>query len=409
VRSPTDLSPAEQARAGARLVEMAERFTERGELCTPAWREVFERTWRHPYVPAYHPDRDTAAVLCLGASRAEWLDAVYSDTTLLTKLMPIPLDRAFRPAMTTMYTSSSTLPSLVLSMLERLDVAEGHRVLEVGTGSGYNAALLCERLGSAQVTSVDIDPELVDLARERLAANGYTPTLAAVDGQHGYPDGAPYDRVISTCAVPAVPRAWLSQAAPGAVILTDVHGLFGGTLVRLTVDEHGRASGRFVPHWAGFMDLRHDVHPAAHDPWPWLTPGDEQRSWTTINPSPILAPGLFGFVLQWQVPDTTYGPSTDEDGQPTVLLHGRDGSVAEVATTPTARGYLVRQYGERRLWDQVEEAAEFWDSEGQPSYERFGITATTEDQFVWYDDPHGPRRWPLTQPDTDDLVASPSR
>jgi Protein-L-isoaspartate(D-aspartate) O-methyltransferase (PCMT) len=138
VSFPTDLSPAEEAQARAMLTELADRFVARGELRTPQWREVFERTWRHPYVPAYHPDRDTPAVLCLGATRSQWLEAVYSDTTLLTKLMPLPMDRTLRPAMTTIYTSSSTLPSLVLNMLELLDVTEGHRVLEVG--SGYNAA-----------------------------------------------------------------------------------------------------------------------------------------------------------------------------------------------------------------------------------------------------------------------------
>ncbi|MGH3887523.1 MAG: protein-L-isoaspartate O-methyltransferase family protein [Pseudonocardiaceae bacterium] len=60
-------------------------------------------------------------------------------------------------------------------MLEALDVAGDSRVLEIGTGSGYKAALLCEWLGSKRVTSVDIDPELVELAQERLATNGYTP------------------------------------------------------------------------------------------------------------------------------------------------------------------------------------------------------------------------------------------
>jgi protein-L-isoaspartate O-methyltransferase len=170
---PTDLSPAEQRRARVRLAELVEQFTAKYILRTPAWRAAFERTWRHPYIPAYYPDKDTPPVLCIdGTRREEWLDTVYSDTTLITKLMPVPLSRPLRPAVEMTYTSSSTLPSLVLEMLEELDVAEGHRVLEIGTGSGYNAALLCQRLGSELVTSVDIDPELVDLARERLAANG---------------------------------------------------------------------------------------------------------------------------------------------------------------------------------------------------------------------------------------------
>jgi methyltransferase of ATP-grasp peptide maturase system len=395
VNYPTDLSPEEQLRARARLVELAEQFTAKQILRTPAWREVFERTWRHPYVPGYYLDKDTPLVLCIdGPRRSEWLDTVYSDTTLITKLMPVPLSRALRPALGMIYTSSSTHPSLVLDMLEQLDVADGHRVLEIGTGTGYNAALLCERLGSAQVTSVDIDPELIDLARERLAANGHTPTLAAVDGHAGYPPGAPYDRIIATCAVPAIPPAWLDQAAPGAVILTDVHGQLGGTLARLTVDEHGTATGRFVPHWAGFMTMRHDVEPT-ESRWPVLDL-PATTSWTTIDPLTLNTHGLFGFIVQWQLPDVTHGRMTDDDGQPAVFLLARDGSRAEVVTTATARGYPVRQYGPQRLWDRVEEAATFWNDEGQPSYERFGLTATPQGQYVWYDQPDGSQRWPLS-------------
>src|SRR5262249_17220674 len=157
--------------------------------------------------------------------------------------------RTLRPGAYPMFTSSSTLPSLVLSMLEALDVVDGSRVLEIGTGSGYNAALLCERLGSERVTSLDIDPELVELAAERLAANGSPPPRAAADGVRGYPGRAPYDRIIATCGVPAIPPAWLAQAAPGAVILADLHGALGGTLVKLTVGADGVATGRFVPYW----------------------------------------------------------------------------------------------------------------------------------------------------------------
>jgi protein-L-isoaspartate O-methyltransferase len=123
-------------------------------------------------------------LLCVDPNRrAEWLETVYSDQTLLTKVVQAPMSRSLRPGSYPILTSSATLPSLVLTMLEELDVTEGCPVLEIGTGSGYSTALLCERLGSQCVTSVDIDPELVDLASERLAANGYTPTLAAADGQ----------------------------------------------------------------------------------------------------------------------------------------------------------------------------------------------------------------------------------
>jgi methyltransferase of ATP-grasp peptide maturase system len=403
---PTDLDPDEQQLAQARLRELAETFTEAGALRTPVWREVFQRTWRHPYIPIYYPD---LAGPCLLSSdpqrRGEWLAAVYSDQTLCTKVVQVPLSPALRPGTAPILTSSSTLPSLVLRMLEELDVADGHRVLEIGTGSGYNAALLCERLGSEYVTSVDIDPELIELAAERLAANGYTPTLAAVDGAGGYPPGAPYDRIIATCSVPAIPPAWLEQASPGAVILADVHGKIGGTLVRLSVDGEGTATGRFLSLGTAFMWLRRTLD---FSPPPMREPdGAPAHSLTTVDPTLLHTSSVFGFVAQWHLlgghllgghlPEVTWGLLTD-DGAPGVRLRASDGSRASVHATPVDGGFPVTQYGPSRLWDRVEDAHEFWQQAGQPSYDQFGITATTTEQYVWYDHPDSEHRWPLPTP-----------
>lgn len=92
-----------------------------------------------------------------------WLSTVYSDIPLVTRITRVPetdLD---------LFTSSSSMPSLMIDMLELLSVADGHRVLEIGTG--YNAALLSHRLGAFNVTSIDLDPSLIADARERLAAS----------------------------------------------------------------------------------------------------------------------------------------------------------------------------------------------------------------------------------------------
>lgn len=107
-------------------------------------------------------------------------------------------------------------------MLETLDVRDSDRVLEIGTGAGYNAALLCHRLGDRQVYSVDVEPDLVDAARSRLAALGYHPTLVCADGGLGLPEHAPYDRIIATCSVPRVPWSWVGQTKLDGVILADL-------------------------------------------------------------------------------------------------------------------------------------------------------------------------------------------
>src|SRR5690606_28552936 len=91
-----------------------------------------------------------------------------------------------------------------------LEVEPGHRVLEIGTGSGYQAAVLAE-LG-AIVFSIEIVPELATAARARLAGLGYgSVTLREGDGGAGWPERAPFDRIVATAAAPALPPAWLEQ------------------------------------------------------------------------------------------------------------------------------------------------------------------------------------------------------
>ncbi|MEV7044756.1 methyltransferase domain-containing protein [Amycolatopsis sp. NPDC051061] len=104
-------------------------------------------------------------------------------------------------------------------MLETLDIHDNHRVLEIGTGTGYNAGLLCHRLSATQVFSVDIGTDLVTAARERLAALAYTPMLATTDGTGGLPDHCSYDRIIATCSVPEIPWSWAEQLRPGGLLL----------------------------------------------------------------------------------------------------------------------------------------------------------------------------------------------
>ena len=124
--------------------------------------------------------------------------------------------------------SSSSQPAIMAIMLDQLTLAPGQRVLEIGAGTGYNAALMRHIVGPAgTVVSVDIDADLVDRAREHLASAGYPDvTVVAADGAEGYPPGAPYDRVIATVGVSDLAPAWLDQAGPGAriVVPLDVRG-----------------------------------------------------------------------------------------------------------------------------------------------------------------------------------------
>ncbi|KAA9382066.1 methyltransferase domain-containing protein [Microbispora cellulosiformans] len=112
--------------------------------------------------------------------------------------------------------SSASDPGVVGAMLEQLDARPGHRILEIGAGTGYNAALLAELAGpTGQVTTVDIGAGIAAGARRGLGAAGYDRVrVVHGDGEAGHPEHAPYDRIIVTAGAWDVPPAWREQLAP---------------------------------------------------------------------------------------------------------------------------------------------------------------------------------------------------
>jgi len=108
----------------------------------------------------------------------------------------------------------TTQPSLAAAMLEALQLQGDERVLEVGTGLGYQAALLAEL--AAQVVTVDRFPTFVEAARENLVAAGYHDVEVAVgDASRGWPQHAPYDAIVVAAAFPTVPSALAEQLVVG--------------------------------------------------------------------------------------------------------------------------------------------------------------------------------------------------
>ncbi|MFV0135515.1 methyltransferase, FxLD system [Streptomyces sp. HMX87] len=117
--------------------------------------------------------------------------------------------------------SLASVPSIVAMMLAQLDAQPGDRVLEVGAGTGYNAALLAEIVGEAgEVTTVDIDPDVALHARTALNNTGYERvTVIERDGLKGAPENAPYDRMIATVGLWDIPHAWWEQLADGGQLV----------------------------------------------------------------------------------------------------------------------------------------------------------------------------------------------
>jgi protein-L-isoaspartate(D-aspartate) O-methyltransferase len=315
---------------------LVEDLTGQGVLRDPRWREAFQDVPRHVFVPGFYADTEDG-----GFERVTDEGLVYRDEPLVTRLdewgMPV---------------SSSTMPSLMAGMLETLDLAGGERVLEIGTGTGYNAALLCHRLGGHNVVSIDIDPALVNDARGRLAGLGYHPTLAAADGAGGYPSGGPYDRIISTCSWPRVPAAWIRQVREGGTIMVNVfRGLYGGGIAVLGVRD-GQASGGFMPRFGGFMPTRTMPGPGRLRA-PRLHDGERRP--VLIGRQILDDPSVDGFSLVAALRiDAVRIPRRSAGGVEQLWLHGRDGSWACLEHDDVVQG------GPVNLWDLIEAAYQRW-------------------------------------------------
>jgi protein-L-isoaspartate O-methyltransferase len=366
---------------------LAATLTESGDLHNPAWAAAIAATPRHRLVPtAYQQQRDGSWTE-IDTTSGEGLALAYSPTTLVTEI-----DTSGRAV------SSSTKPDLMVRMLETLDVHDGHRVLEIGSGTGYNLALLAHRLGEANVFSIDVDADLVAAAQRRLTDIGCHPQLAARDGIDGWPEHGPYQRIIATCSVPRIPWAWAQQLTPGGSVLADFKlGTSAGNLVLLH-RYHDRLEGRFTERWAAFMGMRHDGDTTPNRA-PKAATSQQQRvtstpaePWNTHREVWMLAYLALSTRLRHGY---TLDPATRTPKAAT--LSAPDGSWCEIALTTTDDGgsRRIREAGPTPLWAHVEHAYRLWHQHDQPGWQRFGLTVTETHQRIWLDDSTNGPSWPL--------------
>jgi protein-L-isoaspartate(D-aspartate) O-methyltransferase len=144
-------------------------------------------------------------------------------------------------------------PHMVAIMTDLLEPEEGDRVLEVGTGCGYHAAVTAEVVGAGNVYSVEYHDSLARKARETLHQAGYRDvSVRAGDGREGWPAHAPYDAAYLTCAAPEFPAAVVEQVRAGGLVLAPI-GERTQTLVRARkrgdggLDRERHGGVRFVP------------------------------------------------------------------------------------------------------------------------------------------------------------------
>lgn len=206
---------------------LVNQLVERGFIRNKRIEEAFRKVPRHLFLPEIEPQE------------------VYSDVSIITKRIGIePI-------------SSSTQLSLMASMLEILHLEKGMKVLEIGAGTGYNAAIMAELVGDeGEIVSIDIDTEIVEEAQRNLTKAGYKGvTIKCADGASGFMEKAPYDQIILTCSVRNIPIPLVQQLKEGGIIVLPIW--FNGTQITpaLEKQQNGNLTSLSTTI-GGFMDIR---------------------------------------------------------------------------------------------------------------------------------------------------------
>jgi protein-L-isoaspartate(D-aspartate) O-methyltransferase len=197
--------------------ELVDRLIEQGQVERPATERAMRAVPRHEFVPR------------------ERREAAYRDR-------PLPIGEG----------QTISAPHMVAMMTDLLAPDADDRILEIGTGCGYHAAVTSEVIDPGTVYSVEVEPELARAARDRLDRLGYDVRVRVGDGFAGWPDHAPYDGAYLTCAPQSIPDVIVEQVRPGGRIVAPV-GRGRQRLVRLTrradggVDRETHGAVRFVP------------------------------------------------------------------------------------------------------------------------------------------------------------------
>jgi len=206
---------------------LVEKLIRMGCIRSPSVERAFRSIPRHLFAPGVA------------------LEKVYSDNSIPTKRIDGKL------------VSSSSQPAIMAIMLEQLQLQPGHRVLEIGAGTGYNAGLMKHLVGdSGLVVTIDIDEYLVESAREHLRSAGLgRVNVVCGDGGLGYADHAPYDRIILTVGAWDIAPAWWKQLKPGGRLLLPLE-IKGGIQKSVAFDQRDGHLESVSVRDCGFITLQ---------------------------------------------------------------------------------------------------------------------------------------------------------
>jgi protein-L-isoaspartate(D-aspartate) O-methyltransferase len=372
-----------------------------GKLSSPLVEAAFRQVPRHPFIDHFYllerKDRRVRWQQIQPSTVQDtdaWLRAVYANQPIVTAF-----DEYNTP------TSSSSSPDAMAFMLEQLQLAPGMRVLEIGTGTGYNAALLAHIVGDPhKVFTVEIDEGLAHRAQrilDKVVGEGIT--VYAGDGLRGYSKGAPYDRIIATGSYHKVPLDWLDQLQPGGILLMNLRGHLGAcAFLKIVKDGPVRvAHGTFLAG-SDFMELR-DAQTPSYKVTDLVArylgrPTVAQRPFTSseFDPSELWGHRL-GFLLQLSFPDM-YFTSVYVDPMCPCLIDIASDTMLVFRPREGQGEWIVEIKGQEQLWNKVTQAYSWWVETGGADLNEYRLEIdTTGKQCVILDTKDGghKRIWTL--------------
>jgi len=366
--------------------QLIDEMVQQGTRLTPALRKAFLAIPRHAFLDHYYQQGDgfswerIEAPIQDAAPEAwqEWYETIYQDDALV-----ILVDGQGRPI------SSSSTPSVMALMLEALDVRADQRVLEIGTGTGYNAALLAHLVGVPDlVTTIEVDPPLASLAQQRLdEVVGKGARVHAGDGLTWTSEAGASDRIIVTGSFAQIPETWTRLLAVGGILVMEWRGAFTGALVQMHKQGDGCVSGRIVPGWdASFMPLHPPDAPTTRRPLYTDQPIIERAciAGETFSPGLLTHPGL-ALWLQCAYPHLTLRRQYARDTNAlTLYLIDAEQQTSLAMQEQESDTWTMTVYGSYPLWTHLSTTVHQWQTLGCPMPEAYTLRVDEQGQMTLF-------------------------
>lgn len=317
-----------------------------------------------------------------------WLELIYSNAAWV-----IQLDKIGIPS------SSSSMPTIMAQVLEKAELKPGLHVLEIGTGTGYNAALIAHIIRNpALLTSIELDTQLAQQASQVLdSVVGHGAVVVTGDGLQGYQPRAPYDRIIVAASTPTLPLAWLDQLCDGGIVITHLPGHIGpGGMVYFRKHGPGRAGIGHIIRPSSFMELQNSSAPlpTISQLFPQLLSGSitarHMLNSGHFDPMLLLNQDL-AFLLQIVFPKMfLLSISKDFQGPSDLCLLDDQTSTLLIFQSIGEQQWQIEVRGEVTLWERLLLVYQQWEQLQRPDATDYHILIDAEGEQILTLPAYGP-------------------